>query len=573
MALHPRFSSALLPAGASLLSLLVACGGGSSASSSSSMSPQTGQVSVGVTDAPSDAWQSVSVQVTKITLFNSQQPGSEVTVFQGGTDPSTNPSINLVDLDGLAQILGTATVPAGTYDSMRVSINPDPASMSLVDANGNSIPAASIKVAGGSGITVRMDNPITVAPGQTSFANADFDLSDPMSIVVTPAGMVILDFQVKCHNRPGNLWHLIHLHHNAGTVASVSAGGFTMTTRHGASLSFAVDNTAWFWNADAKAPGQFSDLAQGKAVMVSGRLDDSGALHAVRVWYANSLSILPLWSPEGHVYAVDTVNNDLVVSNADGRPRTVSVDANTVFTYHQTTALGTGLAALSTIQRGFKVSLTVADPLATPLVATSVNVQRASDYGQIDASSGASSLVYDHSWAPTWAQSSYSYASPFTWWYFAQPTQASTDLNGFVAALAGAQGVRVNGFTDLTRDAGNTQWLVNTAVVVPSALPAAPAWATISGSYSPTPTGGTIQITYTDPVTSLSTTRTIVLSSAASSQTLVAKVVDQSGVITSQLDAPSNWAADLTTSAHAVRVSVVPQADGTLAAYGVVVIE
>ncbi|HXC17285.1 MAG TPA: DUF4382 domain-containing protein [Holophagaceae bacterium] len=569
MAMRSRLSTALLPAGASLLSLLVACGGGSSSSSA----PQNGQVALGVTDAPSDAWQSVSVQITKLTLFNSQQPSSEVTVFQGGTDPSTNPAINLVDLDGLAQILGTASVPAGTYDRMRVSINPDPASMSLVDENGNTIPAASIKVVGGTGITVRMDNSITVTPGATSFANADFDLSDPMSIVITPAGAVVLDFQVKCHNRPGNLWHLIHLHHNAGIVDSVSASGFAMTTRHGANLSFAVDNGTWFWNADAKAPGQFADLAQGKAVMVSGRLDDSGMLHAVRVWYANSITTLPLWSPEGHVYGVDTTNNDLVVSNADGHPRTVDVDANTVFTYHQSTALGTGLAALSTVQRGFKVSITVADPLATPLLATSVNVERAADYGQIDASSSASALVYDHPWAPSWAQASYSYGSPFSWWFFAQPMNTSADVNAFASVLAGAQGVRVNGFSELGRDSGNTQWLADTAVVVPAALPAAPTWATISSSFTPTATGGSLAITYTDPVTTLSATRTITLSSAASSQTLVAKIVNQGGVITSQLDGPANWAADLTTSAHAVRVSVVPQADGTLAAYGVVVVE
>lgn len=569
MAMRSRFSSAILPVGAGLLTLLVACGGGGSSSSASN----TGQVSVGVQDAPSDAWQSVSVQITKITLFNSQKANSEVTVFQGSTDPTANPSINLVDLDGLAQILGSAQVPAGTYDGMRVSINPDPASMSLVDANGNAIATANIKVVGGTGITVKMDNPITVTPGGSSFANADFDLFDPMSIVVSPSGMVILNFQVKCHNRPGNLWSLIHLHHNAGMVDSVASTGFAMTTRHGANLSFAVDNTTWFWNADAKAPGQFSDLAQGKAIMVSSRLDDSGQLHAVRVWYANALSSLPLWSPEGHVYGVDTTNDEFTVSNADGHPRLVAVDANTVFTFHQTTALGTGIGALATIQRGFKVSVTVADPLATPLLATSVNVQRASDYGQVDASSSASSLVFDHPWAPTWAQSAYSYASPFTWWYFAQPTQTSTDVNAFAAALAGAQGVRVNGYSELNRDAANTQWLAGSAVVVPAALPAAPVWATITSSFAPTATGGTMQITYTDPATSAVVTRTITLSSAASGQTLVAKAVDQSGVYTVTLDGPSNWAADLTSSVHAVRVSVVPQADGTLAAYGVFVIE
>jgi len=53
----------------------------------------------------------------------------------------------------------------------------------------------------------------------------------------------------------------------------------------------------------------------------------------------------------------------------------------------------------------------------------------------------------------------------------------------------------------------------------------------------------------------------------------VMKVARQSGVITSGLDDPSNWAADLTTSATKVWATVVPQADGSLAAYSVVVLE
>jgi hypothetical protein len=83
-----------------------------------------------------------------------------------------------------------------------------------------------------------------------------------------------------------------------------------------------------------------------------------------------------------------------------------------------------------------------------------------------------------------------------------------------------------------------------------------------------------MQISYTDPITASVVTKTIDLTSAAGGgQTLVMKVVRQNGVITSGLDDPANWAADLITSATKVWVTVVPQADGTLAAYSVVVLE
>jgi hypothetical protein len=137
-----------------------------------------------------------------------------------------------------------------------------------------------------------------------------------------------------------------------------------------------------------------------------------------------------------------------------------------------------------------------------------------------------------------------------------------------VAALTGAGTTRVMGISSLTWDTGTSLWDANTAVLLPVALPVA----TIVQSYSAA--AGTMQISYTDPITSSVVTKTIDLTSAAGGgQTLVMKVARQNGVITSGLDDPANWAADLTTSVTKVWVTVVPQADGSLAAYSVVVLE
>jgi hypothetical protein len=83
-----------------------------------------------------------------------------------------------------------------------------------------------------------------------------------------------------------------------------------------------------------------------------------------------------------------------------------------------------------------------------------------------------------------------------------------------------------------------------------------------------------MQISYTDLITNSTVTKTINLTSAAGGgQTLVMKIDNQNGVISSGLDDPSNWATDLTTSATRVWLTVVPNADGSLSAYSVVVLE
>ena len=98
--------------------------------------------------------------------------------------------------------------------------------------------------------------------------------------------------------------------------------------------------------------------------------------------------------------------------------------------------------------------------------------------------------------------------------------------------------------------------------------------ATILTSYQSTGTDtGTIVISYTDPVTSSVVTPTIVLSSATGGgQTLVQKV-SMTALSSFGLDAPANWPADLTSSVSKVWVAAVPQPDGTLDAYSIVVLE
>jgi hypothetical protein len=345
-----------------------------------------------------------------------------------------------------------------------------------------------------------------------------------------------------------------------------------MHTVHGRDLTLGADLNTKFYDVDSHpfSVGSFAGLAAADAVMVASRLQDDGSLYAVRVWYCTAAKAanLPIaaWSPEGHVVSVNTTTNSMLVDNADGRRRTIDIDTDTTFTFQQSVTIGTGQSYLADVRHGFKVTVDVKDPLATPLHASSVNIERAADSGYIDSSTTSTTLTYGQAYMNNFRQ--YAYSPAFSWWDFAQPNSASTAVNAFVAALTGAGTTRVMGVSSLTWDPGTSLWDANTAILLPVALPAA----TIVQNYNAA--AGTMQISYTDPITNSVVTKTIDLTSAAGGgQTLVMKVARQNGVITSGLDDPSNWATDLTTSATKVWATVVPQADGSLAAYSVVVLE
>jgi hypothetical protein len=555
-----------LPAGLTVLALLTACGGGSSSSSPGAVA--TGTANVIVTDAPSDDWSTVQLQVTKVTLVHQEDHTREEVAFSG------NATINLVDMDSIGELLASAQLPAGSYDQMKVSINTDPTTMSIIpEGSSTPIPSSQIHVVGSGVIPVAISPALVVTSGASNAVQVDFDLGHPLFINQTPTGDVVLNFQLKFKPNPSAL-HLIQLHRNVGAITGLdsTATSFRMLTRHGKTLSLKTDSNTLFYAVDSRpfTAGNFAGLAASDAVMVASRLQDDGSLYAVRVWYctAANASNLPIanWSPEGHVVSVNTVNDVMVVDNVDGHPRSIDIDPDTIFTFQQNTAIGTGQNFLADVRRGFKVTVDVKDPLARPMHASAVNIQRAVDSGYIDASTTASSLVYGQAYLDNFR--SYAYSPAFSWWDFAQPSTASTSVPGFLAALTGAGTTRVMGTSSLTWDAGSSAWTATTAILLPVRLPVA----TIVQNYDAT--AGILQVSYLDPITNSVVVKTIKLTAAAGGgQTLVLKIARQNGLITSGLDDPSNWVADLTTSASKVWVTVVPNADGSLSAYSVVVLE
>ena len=85
--------------------VLAACGGGGSNGSAADpapMAPQTSNVSMLISDASTEDWAAIDVKILSIALIP-QGGGANVTVY---TAPSQVPSVNLAELDQIAEILG-----------------------------------------------------------------------------------------------------------------------------------------------------------------------------------------------------------------------------------------------------------------------------------------------------------------------------------------------------------------------------------------------------------------------------------------------------------------------------------
>ena len=136
-----------------------------------------------------------------------------------------------------------------------------------------------------------------------------------------------------------------------------------------------------------------SSALSGRFVRVAARYQSNGSFVAVRVWSSTSFNSVWL-SPEGHVLHVNTTTDTIVVQNELGIGVPLKVDANTEFFYRtpwnavsDSTPMGTGTSFLTNknVVRGFKIHASVVDPLASPLVAQSVDIEIARYDGSISA--------------------------------------------------------------------------------------------------------------------------------------------------------------------------------------------
>jgi hypothetical protein len=624
--------------------LSIGCGGGTFSNSSTTQTPdvQTGNVSMMVSDASTEDWATIGVKILAISLVP-QGGGSPVSVY---TAPNPAPVINLVQLDQLSEILGNLSVPVGTYTSANLTISGNQGDVLLtVSADpeagfagtaGSTIPSNQIDIQGTAGtagsltvpVSVNFASPLVVTASSSNALDLEFDLAHPAFIVshvpVGGGGTTIwgVNFNGPVRHHPiADITRLI-LRHAYGSVTSVATDNSSITiTREfpteppvspetavsgSQSLQILADSTngTIFYDVDAKTTTTIHNFSAeaatlvGKNVRIAARYQSNGTLVAVRIWSSSSFNNVSV-SPEGHVLHINTATDVITVQNELGAGIPLTVNANTQFFFRTPgnavadatpIATGTGFLTSHNFVRGFKVHASVVDPLATPLVAQTIDIEIARFDGVISGTNStgltytrnfktagddyALTLNYISNSAANGTDSNGVAITGFKYWNFTFPT-VLTSGSGVVNSFTNATNGAVNfggtvGILDAYGEsyavwndpAGPNAWEVPSVVLMPVTVPlgtVASGYSLATSAFTMNVQGGTLAVT-----NSLSTT--------SGSATLVYQIDRTNNVV-------SISAVDITTTAGQttvtnnlvpgtlVKVFGVPQASGAIKAY------
>mgnify|MGYP001814060674 FL=1 len=150
--------------------MLSACGGGAGTADNPTLvptdTPTTGTVGIFITDAPTDRFDKILVQVTKIDLLGDGQPE---TVFQGDV------TIDLRQLETNGELLSlTDNVAPGTYSKLRLYV--DDITLVDVDTDGVTVLEEIHPTIPANGkVELNPRGPLTVTAGETLLLQLDID--------------------------------------------------------------------------------------------------------------------------------------------------------------------------------------------------------------------------------------------------------------------------------------------------------------------------------------------------------------------------------------------------------------
>jgi Domain of unknown function (DUF4382)/Domain of unknown function (DUF5666) len=621
--------------------VLAACGGGSGGSSMDPpvSAPKTAQMSMLMSDASSEDWATIGVKILSIALVP-QGGGSNVTVYSA---PSPAPIVNLAQLDQIAEILGNVTVPTGTYTAAVLTVGANSGDIMLTvaadpeagfaAAPGTTIPASQIQIQHAKGtspnltvpVNVSFVSPLVVTANQNNALDLEFDLGHPAFIVghVPPgAGTTqwAVNFDGPVRHRPLHDLARLVLRHTYGAVVAIASDNSSITINKEfptkpvvnpetavidtkQSLLILADSTngTIYYDVDAKTRMVIKDFSAetslvGKSVRVAARYQEDGTLVATRIWASSQFNNVWL-SPEGHVLHVNTGTNVVTVASESGQGVDLVVDGNTQFFFRQpensladATPIATGTAFLANhdLVRGFKIHASVVDPLATPLVAQTIDIEIAKYDGKISAPD-MSGFTYTRVFGTTIDDYSVTLnyidgatanggdpmgnaITGYKWWNFAYPTVVTSGTNAisqFIAAtngsvnFGGAVGAvpsRGVSFATWNDPANPNGWSAAATILTPSLLPLGFVATGLAGNaFTMTIPGGA-----NAPAVDVNTT--------SGSATLVYQVDMTGGVLTvSPIDiTTAGGLAALTsglTAGAPVAVYGVPQSDASLKAY------
>jgi hypothetical protein len=457
----------------------------------------TGSLTMLMTDAPSDDWTEVTVHFLSASLH---VKGSDTWVdFWAATQGDTaSGKVNLIDLSGVSDILNAKPIQTGTYDRIKLLMNTTTGtdSMRLVTADGAVIDPANITVVDPSGIgeiKVDLSPNLVVEPDTNNIVAIDFDLAHPLSIVNFD-GKVVISLKVRHKRLPLNLTR-IQFARIMGDITAATAdpngtAQFTLKTVQGASVDFGGNGNTFYVDVTSgtAVSGNFDGLkalAGTGAALVASNMNSDGSLYARRVWYADTIDKLAIFTPEGLVrwvgdtwFSVQKKTTEAASTGdhhhrCDWNAETVFVNADTTWNF-QGTDMGEqakGLAGLQYIRRGFRVEVIYVDENVTPKIAKSVNIQYAHAEGIVFEPT-LDNFKLGWMWhVRTMAYSAVS-GHEFGWWFYADDVNRSIVRQDLVNMVQAAQASHlwVFGWAGLTWDAVNLQWVVEDLVIAPMKL-------------------------------------------------------------------------------------------------------
>jgi hypothetical protein len=555
------------PAGFGLVTSCNITGGGPSGA--------TGGLNLFVTDAPTDEWEQVTVVLKSIGLH---RKGSDVweTVWTANPANPAAGTINLVELNGVAEYLKNVTLPVGTYNMMRIVINTDPATMTLIPAGATTpVPAANITVVDPSGrgeIKVDLDPAILVEEGKDANLMVDFDLAHPLSIVNLD-GKIIISLKIRHRALPRRLMDIQF----ARTIGNITAAAadlttFTIKTVRETDVTFGVSANTIYYDVDAQGAGSFSGLSAlvgTGAALVASNMNADGSLYARRVWYATKIDLLPQFTPEGLVRRVGDTWLSIIKKKTEALPtddsrhrcdwtaETVFVDENTKWTFRDID-MGTGTSVLRHIARGFRVEVTYAAIDVYPRVAATINVRSAHADGLVVNPTLESFGLGWYRHVKTMFYSGIT-DHPFGWLFYGE-TVRSTDIQAFIDTVDQARQARlwVFAWAGLYWDVANGRWAVEDLVLAPMRLHD---FTRITTGY--TDASGSMGVsTYDCWDSTVPTDMTIKLDKTGDLQTVVGSFVwtAETNVATFTLPVlPDKWETLLTPAVNKVKIWVRPQ--------------
>ncbi|HET9107698.1 MAG TPA: DUF5666 domain-containing protein [Steroidobacteraceae bacterium] len=381
-----------------------------------------------VSDGASRNWAKVAIRILSVSL-TPQNGAAPITVY---TASATALPINLEQLDRISQLIGTVSLPSGTYTGALITVAANPGDVALTSSSdpqsgfagplSASIPPQSIQVQDSRGSAGEMSVAVPVTFATPYVVSATSRVPAPLQLDFSLLNPVFVQSQAPVSHDP-TLWSVdfqgavsgqsisditsLVLRQMYGTLGAVAADGKSITitrdypTQPAVSPETAVataesvtiladsGNGTEFHDLDAGTSMTVSNfaalagLAPGRFLRISARYQADGSLVATQIWASDAFS--SVWSgPDGHVTQVNASDGTLKVEDASGKSVEVQTDASTEFDYNGV-PIATGSAFLATgpVVRGFKVRVTPLDPGSKQIVAQSIDIQSAQFWGAI----------------------------------------------------------------------------------------------------------------------------------------------------------------------------------------------